>query len=89
MIHTVYGVPSEGDDRWWFYIDVETDELVANMVNHLDHHSFIDNLAFDTTTILTLNAHRKSYFTDSLRNVRYLRAEYFYTDFELVLEGSN
>lgn len=86
VIQPTFGKLKEGDDIWWFYFDVETKELVANMVKHLDHHSYIENLKFDTSLPLTFHAHRKSYFTDNLRNVNYLRAEYFYEDFEFVMK---
>lgn len=83
IVQPIYEGAKEGDDRWWYYFDKETDLLVANMVNHDPTYSYIVNLKYDNTTALTFNAHRKSYFVDSLRNVRYLRAEYFYEDFQL------
>ena len=74
---------TEKSDPWWFYFDVEDDKLVANCVHHNGRFSWIENLTFDSLTGLVLHKHRKSYFTDSLRNIHYLRAEYFYSDYEI------
>jgi len=83
VIQPSYTGAEKGDDRWWYYFDKETNQLVANMVNHGDSFSYIINLEYDTLTSLVFNAHRKSFFVDSLRNIKYLRAEYFYEDFHL------
>lgn len=85
VVRARYGTETEiaGQDRWWFYFDVTSHMLVANMVNHDTRYSYIKNLDYDTTTNLIFNHHRKSYFTDSLRNMNYLRAEYFYENFRL------
>lgn len=72
-------------DKWWFYFDQKSRECVANMVEHDGRYSYIVNLKFDRSTPLLFNSHRKSYFTDSKRNIRYLRAEYYYEDFDLTL----
>ena len=70
-------------DPWWFYFDIEDDKVVANRVYHNGRFSLIENLAFDSLSGLMLHKHRKSYFTDSLNNIRYLRAEYVYSDYDL------
>lgn len=72
------------NDKWWFYFDISSDLLAANMVRHEGKYSYIRNLDYNTSNSLILNHHRKSYFTDSLRNIKYLRAEYFYEN--IVLE---
>lgn len=82
-VHVVQPLDStENADEWWYYIDKETQLLSANMVKHDVRYSFIENLAYDSTLGVTFNAHRKSYFVDSLRRKRYLRAEYFYSDYQ-------
>jgi len=81
VIQPTYARGAEGSDRWWYYFDKNTNRLLANMVNHSPTYSYIVNLAYDETTGILFNAHRKSYFVDSLRTVRYLRAEYFYDDY--------
>jgi len=83
VVQPVYEGAKPGDDRWWYYFNKETNQLAANMVNHPPTYSYIVNLAYDSSTAIIFNAHRKSYFVDSLRNVQYLRAEYFYTDYIL------
>jgi hypothetical protein len=83
MVKPVYSGQQPGDDEWIFYFDASTDELMANLVNHNGRRSFIKNLAFDPTISLYLHQHRKSYFVDSALNIQYLRAEYFYTNYEL------
>ncbi len=82
-----YAGTQSGDDEWFFYFDIATDELIANMVNHKGRRSLIKNVAFDPTIPLYLHQHRKSYFVDSLLNIHYIRAEYFYTDYKLYFVG--
>ena len=85
VVQPEYGSGGNGD-IWWYYFDVKTHRLVANMVNHEDHHSMIENLAYDSSTALLFNQHRKSFFVDSNKTVDYLRAEYLYEDFNMILE---
>jgi len=70
-------------DRWWYYFDASSNRLLANMVEHEANNSYIKNLDYDATNALLLNHHRKSYTVDSLRNLLFLRAEYFYDDIKL------
>jgi len=86
VIQPIYGQPEDGQDRWWFYFDIQTNQLIANMVNHAGRYSLIENIAFDSTSSMVFNHHRKSYFVDSLQTVKYLRAEYFYEDFDLTMD---
>jgi hypothetical protein len=86
VVSPVYGERKEGDDQWWYYIDKETNLLAANMVDHSGRFSLISNLDYDNSTDLIFNYHRKSHFVDSARNIKYLRAEYFYEDFQLIFE---
>ena len=81
IVQPVYKGATSEDDRWWYYFDEQTNLLAANMVNHGTTFSLIVNLEYDSTTTITFNAHRKSFFVDSLRNVNYLKAEYFYEDY--------
>jgi hypothetical protein len=86
VIQPSYTGAKPGDDKWWYYFDIKTNRLLANMVNHSPTYSYIVNLSYDESTEIIFNAHRKSYFVDSLRNVRYLRAEYFYDDY--IIKGN-
>ncbi len=63
---------------WWYYFDAETYRLSGNMVHHGTTYSYIKNIKYENQTGLFLNAERKSYMTDSLRNIKYLRAHYMY-----------
>ncbi|MBQ4822005.1 DUF6503 family protein [Aquimarina sp. MMG016] len=65
-------------NTWWYYFDTKTNKLVGNMVHHSPTYSFIKNIKYENQTGLFLNAERKSYRTDSLRNIKFLRAEYSY-----------
>ncbi|MEQ9590945.1 MAG: hypothetical protein RLN86_00010 [Cyclobacteriaceae bacterium] len=86
QIRPIYNGAKEGDDQWLFCFDSENDLLISNIVNHNGRISFIENLAFDSTTELLLHQHRKSYFVDSTFTSKYLRAEYYYTDYTLTLD---
>ncbi|MDY8137079.1 DUF6503 family protein [Aquimarina sp. 2201CG5-10] len=70
-------------NTWWYYFDVETYLLLGNMVHHGTTYSYIKNIKYENQTGLSLNAERKSYMTDSLRNIKFLRANYFYEIFDL------
>ncbi|WP_299433426.1 DUF6503 family protein [uncultured Aquimarina sp.] len=69
-------------NTWWYYFDQKTNKLVGNMVHHGTTYSYIENLHYENKTGLLLNAERKSYMTDSLRNIKFLRAHYFYEAWE-------
>lgn len=68
------------NDQWWYYFDSKSALLVANLVRHGSTYSYIVNLDYNTGTGLRFNAHRKSFFVDSLRNILFLRAEYLNDD---------
>lgn len=70
-------------DRWWYYFDVNTARCVGNMVNHGDTYSYIKNLTYDSASAIIFNQHRKSYTVDKDRNIQFLRAEYFYSNYKL------
>lgn len=71
-------------DKWTYYFDIKTYQLLANKVIHKPTASLIKNLDFNTGTGLMFNAHRKSYFLKASGDIDYLRAEYFYKDFKVV-----
>ncbi|WP_299894176.1 DUF6503 family protein [uncultured Aquimarina sp.] len=66
------------DNIWWYYFDQRTYKLLSTMVHHGDTYSYIENTKYETVTGLSLNKERKSYRVDSLRNKKFLRADYFY-----------
>ena len=81
----IIDVAFEGDkedaDKWSYYLNTETFELVANKVIRPDHTSLIENLTFDRLTDFKFNATRKSYRLLETGEKDYLRADYFYKDF--------
>lgn len=66
------------DNTWWYYFDKTTYRLLGTMVHHGTTYSYIENTKYETLTGLYLNKERKSYRVDSLRNKKFLRADYFY-----------
>lgn len=71
------------EDHWFYIIDPETFEVVANKVELKDHTSWIDNLTFDTSTAFKFNAHRQSYRLNEKGEKTYLRAEYYYSNYKI------
>ncbi|MGE0772644.1 MAG: hypothetical protein AB7K37_13090 [Cyclobacteriaceae bacterium] len=82
VIRPVYQGADESSDQWLFYFDKETHELICHRVNHSGRISLIQNMSFDNTSGLLLHGHRKSLFVDSQNEIRYLRAEYLYEDYQ-------
>ena len=80
-----YTTDYENSDKWTYYFDVKSYQLVANKVNHNGNVSLIKNLEFNSQTGLTFNAHRKSY-TLAENDSTYLRAEYYYKNFMTLFE---
>ncbi len=70
-------------DIWWVYFDQQGYELVAYMVQHADHYSYVRNVSDTLVSGIRLVKDRKSWRVDSLRNPLYLRAQYAYRDYEL------
>lgn len=88
-VRVVYpGDNSPKADRWWYFFDTENHRVVANLVWHNGNYSFIENTAYDTSTPFIFNAERKSYFTDSLLNKKYLRASYELKNIQVAMDAS-
>lgn len=68
---------------WWFYFDANTFLLKENLVKHGTTYSQIKNISHEEKTGLRLHKERKSYLIDSLKNQKYLRAQYYYTILKL------
>lgn len=83
VIDVSYDGDTEASDRWSYFIDTETYEVLANKVELTDHTSWIDNLTFDRSTPIKFNAHRKSYRLNSEGEKTYLRAEYWYANYKV------
>ncbi len=83
VIDVGYENDTNTSDKWTYYFDVDSYQLVANKVIHNSNVSLIKNLEFNSDTGIIFNAHRKSYTLDSSGDIDYMRAEYFYENFEL------
>jgi len=75
-------------DVWWYYFAVEDGAFLGCLVFHPPTYAYIENQAFHDVQGLKFHAHRKSYRSDSLRNVQFLRAEFWYDDYQ-ILYASN
>jgi hypothetical protein len=79
VVRVSYKDDTEDADIWHYYF---TDEgrFVANSVRHKGRISLIVNTEqrFHEPSGLLLHHKRKSYFVDSLFNIKYLRADYLY-----------
>ncbi len=70
-------------DVWYYYFDVNDGSFYGAMVYHAPTYAYIDNMAFVENTPVKFHAHRKSYRSDSVRNIKFLRAEFWYSDYEV------
>lgn len=70
-------------DVWYYYFDVQSRDFLASMVYHPPTYAYVKNVDFHADLPVKLHRHRKSYRSDSLRNIEYLRAEFWYSDFEV------
>lgn len=86
-VHHAIEVRTKNDvatsDVWTYFFDIKTAQLNATKVVHNGKISLIKNNTFDNSTGILWNQHRKSFFTDSLGNISYLRAGYFYDNFKI------
>lgn len=85
-VRVVFPGDNHNSDKWWYFFDAENHRVVANWVWHNGRYSYIENAAYDTSTPFVLNAERKSYFTDSLLNKKYLRASYELKNIQVALD---
>lgn len=65
-------------DVWHYYLNPNNYKIRAVKVDHNERTSMILNEHYETETGLSLNKTRKSYFLDSLGQIKYLRAAYKY-----------
>ncbi|MEQ9425038.1 MAG: DUF6503 family protein [Cyclobacteriaceae bacterium] len=68
-------------DAWWYYFDKDNGLFMGAMVYHAPTYAYIQNLEFHENLPVKLHAHRKSYRSDSARNIQFLRAEFWYSDY--------
>ena len=79
VVKVSYADDTADADIWHYYFSDEG-RFVANSVRHRGRISLILNTAqrFHKPTGLLLHHKRKSFFVDSLLNIKYLRADYLY-----------
>jgi hypothetical protein len=82
-VNVRYESDHENSDRWTYYFDAESYKLRSNKVIRPDHTSLVQNLTFDTSTDFIFHGHRKSYRLTPTGEKEYLRAEYFYENFDI------
>ncbi len=70
-------------DQWYYYFDHLDGTFYGAMVYHPPTYAYIQNLGFHEHAGVKFHAHRKSYRSDSLRNIKYLRAEFWYSDYQV------
>ena len=70
-------------DIWHVYFDQNSYVMLAYMVQHADHYSYVRNLRDTLVEGFRLVQERESYRVDSLRNILYLRARYSYDAYEV------
>ncbi len=70
-------------DIWWHYYSKEDLSWKGYWVKTSGHYSLIINEEMVTKNGFTLSRKRKSYRTDSLKNILYLRAIYLYENYRI------
>jgi len=70
-------------DVWKYYFDKEDRKIVGNWVNAGDHANVIENLSYVRVGGILFNKERKSYRLDSLGKKEFVRADYFYDNYEV------
>ncbi|MDF2158434.1 hypothetical protein [Algoriphagus sp. CAU 1675] len=82
VIRVDYG---SDEDVWWYYFDPESFLMTGNEVQLKDHRSLIENLSSNNSSPFVFYGERKSYRINEKGEKLYLRAEYLYSDFEVIL----
>lgn len=70
-------------DVWKYYFDKEDRKIVGNWVNAGDHANVIENLSYVRAGGILFNKDRKSFRLDSLGKKEFVRADYFYDNYEV------
>lgn len=82
-IGVTYKNDTDLSDKWVYYFDVNSYQLLATKVIHLDRDSLINNLSFDYSSGFIFNKERKSFITNKKTKEKYLRATYFYSNYKI------
>jgi hypothetical protein len=72
-------------EDWYYYFNRKTGDFSGALVYHPPTYAYIENITFKDDLPIRFFDHRQSFRTDAHRNIEFLRAEFYYTDYELVL----
>jgi len=75
-----YPSADKGKDKWWFYF-TEKHGFWGSKVFHSPTYALIVNTKMDTSTGFSLPSYRRSFRIDSLNNIEFVRAEFWYSDY--------
>lgn len=81
VIRVDYGPDS---DVWWHYFDQETAEMIGNEIQLKDHRSLVYNLGFEEVEGLKLHGKRESFRVNAQGEKIFLRAEYLYSEYQVL-----
>lgn len=71
-------------DKWWYYFNPETSEMIANEVQLSDHRSLIYNLGSEEVGGFKLHGKRESWRVNENGEKLFLRAEYRYSEYQIL-----
>lgn len=77
-----YKMVDEQTDTWWYFFGLDS-SYWGSKVYHQPTYALIENIEMDASTGLQFPAYRRSYRVDSLNNKKFLRAEFWYTDYQI------
>ena len=72
-------------DTWNLFFDAESSIMIAYMVQHADHFSYVRNLTDTVVEGFTVVTTRDSWRVNKNRELLYLRATYAYDEYEIEL----
>ena len=82
VVKADYPKRGKGSDIWWYFFDPLGNYRYVK-VHHAPTYAWIQNEVMDTSTGLTLPGCRKSYRIDSLMVKKFLRGEFWYTNYSI------
>ena len=77
---------NSNSDIWWHFFSKKDYRHVGYMVKTSDHYSLVENVSIQRVNGINMPIIRKSYRVDSLRNIQYLRADYKYQNYEVLMQ---
>lgn len=70
-------------DTWWYYFDQHDGRHLGSMVYHAPTYALIENTETTDAHRIRFNTYRESFRCDSLRNKKFLRGVFYYSDYVL------